>query len=82
MLLRKKVIFSNFARCDLETNAHGEIMIDRQGATSMPGVFAAGDCTNTVFKQIIISMGSDATTALGAFDYMIRQTSAKEHVTV
>jgi alkyl hydroperoxide reductase subunit F len=38
----------------------------------MPGVFAAGDCTNTPYKQIIISMGSGATAALGAFDYMIR----------
>jgi len=38
----------------------------------MPGVFAAGDCTATPYKQIIISMGSGATAALGAFDYMIR----------
>jgi alkyl hydroperoxide reductase subunit F len=38
----------------------------------MPGVFAAGDCTNAPYKQIIISMGSGATAALGAFDYMIR----------
>jgi alkyl hydroperoxide reductase subunit F len=38
----------------------------------MPGVFAAGDCTNTPYKQIIISMGSGANAALGAFDYIIR----------
>src|SRR5690606_12851594 len=50
----------------------GEIIVDERGATSMPGVFAAGDCTNTPYKQIIISMGSGAAAALSAFDYLIR----------
>ncbi|MCP1308534.1 alkyl hydroperoxide reductase subunit F [Paenibacillus tyrfis] len=50
----------------------GEIVVDRHGATNVPGVFAAGDCTNSPYKQIIISMGSGANAALGAFDYLIR----------
>ena len=50
----------------------GEIVVDKRGATNVPGVFAAGDCTNSAYKQIIISMGSGATAALGAFDYLIR----------
>lgn len=56
----------------VERTRTGEIVIDNHGATSVPGVFAAGDCTNSAYKQIIISMGSGATAALGAFDYMIR----------
>lgn len=56
----------------VERNNFGEIVVDRHGATNVPGVFAAGDCTNSAYKQIIISMGSGATAALGAFDYMIR----------
>ncbi|KUP21263.1 alkyl hydroperoxide reductase subunit F [Paenibacillus sp. DMB5] len=56
----------------LERTRFGEIIVDNHGATSIPGVFAAGDCTNSPFKQIIISMGSGATAALGAFDYLIR----------
>ncbi|WP_372635919.1 alkyl hydroperoxide reductase subunit F [Cohnella sp.] len=56
----------------LERTRMGEIVVDRHGATSLPGVFAAGDCTNSPYKQIIISMGSGATAALGAFDYLIR----------
>ncbi|MFD1953000.1 alkyl hydroperoxide reductase subunit F [Paenibacillus thailandensis] len=56
----------------VERNRMGEIVVDSHGATSMPGVFAAGDCTNSPYKQIIISMGSGATAALGAFDYLIR----------
>ncbi|PGB68223.1 alkyl hydroperoxide reductase subunit F [Bacillus toyonensis] len=52
--------------------ARGEIVTDKHGATNVPGVFAAGDCTNNPYKQIIISMGSGANAALGAFDYLIR----------
>ncbi|BAH05364.1 alkyl hydroperoxide reductase subunit F [Clostridium kluyveri] len=53
-------------------NSRGEIVVDSHGATDIPGVFASGDCTNSPYKQIIISMGSGATAALSAFDYLIR----------
>jgi alkyl hydroperoxide reductase subunit F len=56
----------------VERNRIGEIIVDNHNATSVPGVFAAGDCTNSPYKQIIISMGSGANAALGAFDYLIR----------
>jgi NADH-dependent peroxiredoxin subunit F len=56
----------------LERTRFGEIVVDKHGATNIPGVFAAGDCTDSAYKQIIISMGSGATAALGAFDYLIR----------
>ncbi len=54
----------------------GEIEIDARGQTSVPGVFAAGDCTTVPFKQIIIAMGAGSTAALGAFDHLIRSTPA------
>ncbi len=63
---------SEWLKDSLELTERGEILIDGHGATSMPGVFAAGDVTNTPYKQIIISMGSGATAALGAFDHLIR----------
>lgn len=56
----------------VERNRIGEIIVDKQGATNVPGLFAAGDCTDSAYNQIIISMGSGATAALGAFDYLIR----------
>ena len=56
----------------IERTRMGEIVVDKRGATTIPGVFAAGDCTDSAYKQIIISMGSGATAALGAFDYLIR----------
>ncbi|WP_368251083.1 alkyl hydroperoxide reductase subunit F [Enterococcus sp. 2201sp1_2201st1_B8_2201SCRN_220225] len=57
---------------EIAKNNRGEIMVDSHGATNVPGIFAAGDCTDSAYKQIIISMGSGATAALGAFDYLIR----------
>lgn len=56
----------------VEKNKMGEIVIDKSGQTNIPGIFAAGDCTDTPYKQIIVSMGAGATAALGAFDYLLR----------
>ncbi|MBE6054638.1 MAG: alkyl hydroperoxide reductase subunit F [Clostridium sartagoforme] len=56
----------------LEVNRIGEIIVDKKCATSLDGVFAAGDCTDSPYKQIIIAMGSGATASLSAFDYLIR----------
>jgi len=56
----------------LELSNRGEIVVDAKGATSLPGVFAAGDATTVPFKQIIIATGDGAKAALGAFDYLMR----------
>lgn len=56
----------------VERNRMGEIIVDKHGQSNVPGLFAAGDCTDSAYNQIIISMGSGATAALGAFDYLIR----------
>ena len=66
---------SEWLKGDLELSRFGEIEIGARGETSMPGVFAAGDVTTVPFKQIIIAMGSGATAALGAFDYLIRESA-------
>ena len=63
---------TEFLKDTLQLTNRGEIVVDAHGQTSMKGVFAAGDVTTAPYKQIIISMGSGATAALGAFDYMIR----------
>lgn len=63
---------AEFLKGSLELSPRGEIIVGAQGETSLPGVFAAGDVTTAPYKQIIIAMGSGATAALGAFDYLIR----------
>jgi alkyl hydroperoxide reductase subunit F len=56
----------------VKLSPRGEIEVDARGQTSVPGVFAAGDCTTVPFKQIIIAMGDGAKASLGAFDHLIR----------
>ncbi|MGN6423373.1 MAG: alkyl hydroperoxide reductase subunit F [Asticcacaulis sp.] len=62
----------------LALSKHGEIEVDARGATSAPGVFAAGDCTTVPYKQIVIAMGEGSKAALSAFDHLIRTPLAAE----
>ncbi len=62
----------------VDLSPRGEIIIDERGATSLPGVFAAGDATTVPYKQIVIAMGAGSTAALSAFDYLIRHSTPAE----
>jgi len=62
----------------LELTPYGEIVVDSHGRTSMPGVFAAGDCTTTPYKQIVIALGEGAKASLAAFDHLIRTSAPDE----
>jgi alkyl hydroperoxide reductase subunit F len=64
----------------IELSPRGEVIIDDHGRTSVPGVFAAGDCTTVPFKQIVISLGAGATAALSAFDHLIRTSAPAEEL--
>ncbi|MFB2685981.1 MULTISPECIES: alkyl hydroperoxide reductase subunit F [Shewanella] len=65
----------------VDLTPRGEIIVDERGQTSIPGVFAAGDVTNSPYKQIIIAMGSGANASLGAFDYLIRHSDDSTETT-
>jgi alkyl hydroperoxide reductase subunit F len=54
----------------VETNRYGEILINERNHTNVPGIFAAGDCSQTPFKQIVTAMGSGATAGLSAFEFL------------
>lgn len=56
----------------VELSKFGEIVVDSHGRTSVPGVFAAGDATNSPYKQIIIAMGDGAKASLSAFEHLLR----------
>ena len=66
---------TEWLRDTLDISPRGEIVVSASGETSLPGVFAAGDCTTTPYKQIVIAAGEGAKAALSAFDHLIR-TSA------
>ncbi|MDO9074625.1 MAG: alkyl hydroperoxide reductase subunit F [Rubrivivax sp.] len=63
---------TEFLKGTVELSKYGEIIVDAKGATSLPGVFAAGDATTVPYKQIIIAAGDGAKAALSAFDHLIR----------
>ncbi len=69
---------SQFLQGSVELTERGEVITNQKGETNMVGVYAAGDVTNSPYKQIIIAMGSGATAALGAFDYLIRTPNPNE----
>jgi alkyl hydroperoxide reductase subunit F len=50
----------------IETNEKGEIVVDKRCATSLPGVYAAGDVTDGLGKQVIIAAGEGARAAVAA----------------
>ncbi|MEP7283646.1 MAG: alkyl hydroperoxide reductase subunit F [Rubrivivax sp.] len=66
---------TEFLKGAVELNRFGEIIVDARGATSVPGVFAAGDATTVPFKQIVIAAGDGSKAALSAFDHLIRQAA-------
>ena len=66
---------TDFLRGTLELSRFGEVIVDAKGQTSVPGIFAAGDCTTVPYKQIIIAMGEGAKASLSAFDHLIRSSA-------
>jgi alkyl hydroperoxide reductase subunit F len=54
----------------LELNDKKEIVVDRHGKTNIDGIFAAGDVTDTPYKQIIMATGDGAKCALAVNDYL------------
>lgn len=54
----------------VETNAKGEIRIDRLSSTNVPGVYAAGDVTDSPFKQAITGVAEGVTAAYSAYQFV------------
>ncbi|NQS70549.1 MAG: thioredoxin-disulfide reductase [Desulfobulbaceae bacterium] len=54
----------------LKTDSSGFLITDEEMATSLPGVFAAGDIRSKCFRQIINAAGEGAVAALSAERYL------------
>ncbi len=63
---------TEFVRELVRLNNKGEVEVDREGRTSNPGIFAAGDVTDTPFKQAVISAAQGSVAALSAYNYVQR----------
>jgi Thioredoxin reductase len=54
----------------IKLNDKKEIIVNEKYETSIPGMFAAGDCTAGPFRQIVIAAGQGAISALSAYQYI------------
>jgi thioredoxin reductase len=55
----------------VQTDQDGFIWVDDRNATTLPGLFAAGDVTTAFGEQVLIAIGDGARAALGAYDYLL-----------
>jgi thioredoxin reductase len=55
----------------VELDEMGRIVVDYANRTSIPGVFAAGDVTNSYAEQVLVAVGEGAKAALSAYNYLL-----------
>ena len=51
-------------------NEAGQVIINERTQTNIEGVFAAGDCTNTLYRQAVVAAGSGAKAGIEAAAYV------------
>jgi alkyl hydroperoxide reductase subunit F len=49
----------------------GRVVIDSACRTNVPGLFAAGDVTNSYAEQVLVAVGEGAKAALSAYEYLL-----------
>ena len=55
---------------ETEKNSFGEVVVNKNCETNIPGLYAAGDLTDVPFKQIIIAAGQGTTAVLNVVNYL------------
>ncbi len=55
-----------------EKNSFGEIIVNKNSETNIPGLYAAGDVTDVPFHQIVIAAGQGTIALLSAVNYLNR----------
>lgn len=53
------------------SDSSGRIVVDSKCVASYPGIFAAGDVTDTIIEQVLVATGEGAKAALSAYDYLL-----------
>jgi len=64
------VLKTDFVKDLVKLNEKGEIIVDELGRTSQEGIFAAGDVTNTPYKQAVVAAAEGVKAALSAYNYL------------
>jgi alkyl hydroperoxide reductase subunit F len=55
----------------VDLDSQGRVKIDARNRTSVPGIFSAGDVTNTYSEQVLVAAGEGAKAALSAYEYLL-----------
>jgi len=55
----------------VKLDEQGRIIIDSACRTNVPGLFAAGDVTNSYAEQVLVAVGEGAKAALSAYEYLL-----------
>ena len=55
----------------VDLDHQGRVKIDARSRTSVPGIFAAGDVTDTYAEQVLVAAGEGAKAALSAYEYLL-----------
>ncbi len=55
---------------EVQKNNFGEIMVNKNCETNIPGLYAAGDVTDVSFNQIVIAAGQGCIATLSAVQYL------------
>lgn len=56
----------------------GFIQIAESGATTLPGMYAAGDVTTAFGEQLLVAVGQGARAAMNVYDYLLSRTMARD----
>jgi thioredoxin-disulfide reductase len=64
------IVDSSMVKDLVKINDYNEVVVDFVGKTSVSGIFAAGDVTNTPYKQAVVAAGDGAKAALSAYAYL------------
>lgn len=55
----------------VKLDEQGRIIVDCGARTNVPGLFAAGDVTNSYAEQVLVAVGDGAKAALSAYEYLL-----------
>ncbi len=69
---------SDLFKGQLELDEGGYIVTDRRQRTSVPGVFAAGDVQDPLFRQVVVAAGTGAAAAIEAIRFLDEHKSGEK----
>lgn len=75
-----RVAKSDFLEGLVDMNDEKQVIINEVGGTNAPGIFAAGDITNTPNKQIAVATGTGVNAALSCYTYLQKKKGEQEKI--